>query len=80
LILARSALLKAGATVLTLVATVASAVYVTGHLKNPAAPLRPTVLTSTQISTVSLPGGGQVTLTPGVQPATIQPVTSTYAS
>jgi len=39
-------LLKAAATVLTIGATVSSALYVTSHLKNPAAPLQPPVLTA----------------------------------
>lgn len=59
----RSLLLKIGATVLSLIATAASAAYVTSHLKNPAAPMQPAVLISTS-----------------VQPADVQPVTSTYAS
>ena len=44
----RSFLLKLGATVLTLGTTVAAAVYVTAHLKNPSAPLQPAVLASQQ--------------------------------
>lgn len=71
----RSTLLKLGATVLTLGATVASAVYVTAHLKNPSAPLQPSVLASQQSSVV-----GAVTITPGVRQTDVQPVTSTYAS
>lgn len=70
----RPALLKVAATVLTLGATVASAVYVNSHLKNPAAPLQPAVLTDT--STV----GGAVVVGPSVPPANQPPVTSTYAS
>jgi hypothetical protein len=68
----RSFIVKAGATALTVMATLASAVYVTSHLKNPAAPLQPIVLSA-------LPGG-DVTLTPGVHPANVPPMTSTYAS
>ena len=68
----RTFLLKFGATALTLVATIASALYVTSHLKNPAAPLQPVVLGSI--------GGGGVTLTPGVQQSQVPPMTSTYAS
>lgn len=68
----RSFILKAGATALTVVATLASAFYVTSHLKNAAAPLQPIVLSA-------LPGG-DVTLTPGVRPADVPPMTSTYAS
>jgi hypothetical protein len=75
----RVLVLKAGATVLTLGTTVLSALYVTSHLKNPSAPLRPAVLSAGQTSTLSAPGGS-VTLGPSVQPGDIQPVTSTYAS
>ncbi len=75
----RILILKAGATALTLGATVFSALYVTSHLKNPSAPLRPAVLSAGQTSTLSAPGG-TVTLGPSVQPAGVQPVTSTYAS
>jgi hypothetical protein len=64
--------LKGGATLLTLATTAASALYVTAHLKNPSAPLQPTVLTSAQLNAV--------TLTPGVQQSDVTPVTSTYAS
>ncbi len=71
----RSVLLKLGATVLTLGATVASAMYVTAHLKNPSAPLQPTVLASQQGGNV-----GGLTFTPGVRQGDVQPVTSTYAS
>jgi hypothetical protein len=71
----RPFLLKLGATALTLVTTAVSALYVTAHLKNPSAPLQPTVL-------ASQPGGqvGGVTITPGVRQGDVQPVTSTYAS
>jgi hypothetical protein len=68
----RPFLLKLGATVLTLGTTLAAAVYVTAHLKNPSAPLQPTVLASQQ--------AGGVTIAPGVRQGDVQPVTSTYAS
>ena len=42
----RALLLKIGATVLSLLATAGSAVYITAHVKNPTAPLQPPVLTS----------------------------------
>jgi len=71
----RSFLLKVGATVLTLGTTVASAMYVTAHLKNPSAPLQPTVVASQQGGNV-----GGLTFTPGVRQSDVQPVTSTYAS
>ena len=60
----RSLLLKAGATALTLATTVVAANYVTAHLKNPAAPLHPAVLT----------------VAPSVRQSDVKPVTSTYAS
>jgi hypothetical protein len=75
----RTVILKAGATLLTVATTVLSAMYVTSHLKNPAAPLQPTVLSASGAATVSAPGG-TLTLGPSVQPSNVQPVTSTYAS
>ena len=75
----RTFLLKAGATCVTIVATALSAVYVTGHLKNPAAPLRPAVLTSQESASVST-AGGTLVLGPSVRPSDASPVTSTYAS
>ncbi len=60
----RSLLLKAGATALTLATTVVSAHYVASHLKNPSAPLHPTVLS----------------IAPSVRQSDVKPVTSTYAS
>jgi hypothetical protein len=75
----RTAVLKLGATVLTVVTTALSSLYVTSHLKNPAAPLQPSVLSATRGSTVTVPGGS-LTLGPSVQPSDVQPVTSTYAS
>jgi hypothetical protein len=71
----RPFLLKLGATVLTLATTVASAMYVTAHLKNASAPLQPTVLASQQGGAV-----GGLTMTPGVRQGDVPPVTSTYAS
>jgi hypothetical protein len=75
----RAVILKAGATLLTIGATALSALYVTSHLKNPAAPLQPTVLSTARAAAVSAPGG-TLTLGPSVQPSNAQPVTSTYAS
>jgi hypothetical protein len=75
----RTVILKAGATLLTVATTVLSAMYVTSHLKNPAAPLQPTVLSTSGAATVSAPGG-TLTLGPSVHPSNVQPVTSTYAS
>jgi hypothetical protein len=76
----RTALLKVGATVLTLATTAGSALYVTAHLKNPGAPLRPSVLSASMGVSVGMPGGGSLTLTPSVRPSDLPPVTSTYAS
>ncbi len=70
----RPVVLKVAATVLTLGATVASAVFVTSHLKNPAAPLQPPVLAGTSAL------GGAVVVGPSVQPTNQPPITSTYAS
>ncbi len=75
----RALVLKLGATVLAVGATTLSALYVTAHLKNPGAPLQPSVLASGQGTTVSALGGS-VTVGPSVQPGNAQPVTSTYAS
>lgn len=75
----RIVILKAGATLLTVAATALSALYVTAHLKNPAAPLQPMVLNVSRDASVSAPGG-TLTLGPSVQPTTAHPVTSTYAS
>ena len=60
----RPLLLKAGATLVTLGATLTSALFVTAHLKNPSAPLKPSVLS----------------ISASVQPSDVQPVTTTYAS
>jgi hypothetical protein len=70
----RPVLLKVAATVLTIGATVASAVFVSSHVKNPAAPLQPSVLTGTSAV------GGAVVVGPSVQPTNQPPITSTYAS
>ncbi len=75
----RPVVLKLGASVLTIATTLVSALYVTSHLKNPAAPLQPTVLRASSGSTATTPGGS-LTLGPSVQPSDVQPVTSTYAS
>ncbi|MGH7761561.1 MAG: hypothetical protein ACREOY_09115 [Candidatus Dormibacteraceae bacterium] len=75
----RAVILKAGATLLTVAATALSGLYVTSHMKNPAAPLQPTVLSAPGANTLSAPGG-TLTLGPSVQPSTAAPVTSTYAS
>jgi len=71
--------LKTAATVLTMCTTVASALYVTSHLKNPAAPLQPSVLTAGNGSS-NTALGGTLTVGPSVQPSNAEPMTSTYAS
>jgi hypothetical protein len=75
----RLLLLKAVATVLTVAATAASAVFVTSHLKNSAAPLQPAVVNAGSGTSAST-AGGVLTVGPSVQPSDVQPVTSTYAS
>lgn len=71
-------LLKAAATAFTLVATAASALYVGGHLKNPAAPLHPAVVGGQLAAPTS--ADGRLHLSPAVRSGDVQPVTSTYAS
>jgi hypothetical protein len=71
----RSFVIKTGATLLTVGATMLSAVFVTSHLKNPAAPLQPPVLSGGQTASA-----GGVTVGPSVHSSDVQPVTSTYAS
>jgi hypothetical protein len=71
--------LKSGATLFTIGTTMVSAVFVTSHLKNPAAPLQPPVLSAGQGQTAST-HGGTITIGPSVQSSDVQPVTSTYAS
>ena len=66
--------LKVVASALALVATVVSAMFVTSHMKNPAAPLQPPVLAS------SAGVGSVVVVAPSVQPTSASPITSTYAS
>lgn len=75
----RTFLLKATATVLTMGATVASALFVTSHLKNSTAPLQPTVVNAGAGTTASALGG-TLTVGPSVQASNQEPMTSTYAS
>jgi hypothetical protein len=74
----RTLLLKAGATALTLAATVVSAFFVTSHFKNPQAPLQPVVRAgnSSEVGVM----GGSLSIGPSVQPSHDEPVASTYAS
>lgn len=73
----RQMLLKAGATVLTLVAAIAAAVQVSGNVKNPAAPLHPSVLGKPPVTSTA---GGRLRLSPAVRASNVETVTSTYAS
>ena len=75
----RALVLKAGATVLTVGTTLLASLYVTSHMKNPAAPLQPPVLTAGHGASVKT-SGGSLTIGPSVQQGDVQPVTSTYAS
>ena len=75
----RPVLLKAAATALTLASTLASAVYVSAHLKNPAAPLHPSVLGARE-SASGASNGAVLVVGPPVQPSAEPPVASTYAS
>jgi len=70
--------LKGSAVCLTVLATVGSACYVGGNVKNQTAPLRPALQHDTG---VQAPGGrpGQVNLGPGMV-TSAQPVTESYAS
>jgi hypothetical protein len=74
----RAFVLKGVVTGITMVATVVSAVYVGAHVKNPAAPLRPSVIRGSGAQ--SQASGGKLSLTPSVRSSDVQPVTSTYAS
>jgi hypothetical protein len=71
----RSFVLKTGATFLTIGATMLSALFVTSHVKNQAAPLQPPVLNSGKSASA-----GGVMIGPSVHSSDVQPVTSTYAS
>lgn len=75
----RPLLLKVGATLLTLATSLTSAVYVTAHLKNGSAPLRPSVINAANIATANI-FTGTLTLTPSIKSGDVQPLTSTYAS
>ncbi len=72
-------LIKAVASALTIGATVASAVFVTSHLKNPSAPLQPAAMNAGDGSSATALGG-TLTVGPSVQPSSGPPMTSTYAS
>ena len=75
----RPLFLKVGATLLTLAASLTSAVYVTAHLKNGNAPLRPSVISAANVATANI-FTGTLTLTPSIKSSDQQPITSTYAS
>jgi hypothetical protein len=65
--------LKLGAGLVTMFAVVASANYVGSHVKNPRAPLHPSVVRAE-------PAGPSTQLSPGVPETSASPITSTYAS
>ncbi len=71
--------LKGGAVCLTVLATVGSAAYVGGHVRNQSAPLRPAVRPPAALQG---PGGrpGQVSLPPGMLSTSSQPITETHVS
>ncbi|HZU16724.1 MAG TPA: hypothetical protein VFD01_09050 [Candidatus Dormibacteraeota bacterium] len=75
----RSLLLRAAATALTLAVAVLSARHVAAHLRDPAAPLHPPVVSA---GTGPLPAGsgGSLQLTPDVRTTDLPPATSTYVS
>lgn len=69
--------LKAAATLITLGTAAASAIYVSGHVKNVSAPLHPSVIGA---SSESAAASGRLHLTPSVNAREVQAVTSTHAS
>ena len=74
----RSILLKAVATGLTLLTAASSAGYVSGHVKHGSAPLHPSVNGGSAFATTQT--GGRLSLSGSVHSATVETVTSTYAS
>jgi hypothetical protein len=67
--------LKLGSTSLTIVAALAAAGFVSGHIKPVAAPLHPRVA-----GAEPSPRPGKFTITASVRTADVTAVTSTYAS
>jgi hypothetical protein len=72
----RELMLKVAATAMTLVATVAAAVFVGGHVRNDSAPLHPPIMGAS----LSRGASGDLTLTPSVRTGDAETVTSTYVS
>jgi hypothetical protein len=70
--------LKAVATCFTLLATAGAGVYVGGHVKNPSAPLHPSILGSSAAPRQA--AGGKLSLAPSIRSSDVQAVTSTYPS
>ena len=71
--------LKGSAVLLTVLATVAAASYVGGHVKNQSAPLRPALQPDTSVQgPAGRPGRGS--LSPGMRSTSGKPVTETYSS
>ena len=73
----RTLALKAAATALTVASTTAAALFVGAHLKNPNAPLRPSVVGPAAQSRAP---AGSLSLGPDVRSSDRPPVSSTYAS
>jgi hypothetical protein len=73
----RTLALKAAAAAISVASTTAAALFVGAHLKNPNAPLRPSVVGPAAQSQAS---GGSLSLGPHVRSSDRPPVTSTYAS
>lgn len=71
--------LKGGAICLTMLATVGSASYVGSHVRNQAAPLRPSLHPPVVVQG-SAGAPGQVNLGSGMRNTPSQPVTETYVS
>ena len=73
----RSLLLKVAATALTMAAAAAATIHVSGHVRSAWAPLHPAVVDG---AAATAGAGGRLHLTPSVQSADVQAVTSTAAS
>jgi hypothetical protein len=76
----REVLLPPAATALTVIAVLASALYVAAHPKNPSAPLQPPVARpSASVAPAPRPTG-RIQILPGVQATTLPAVTGTHVS
>jgi hypothetical protein len=72
-------LLKGGVVCLTVLATVGSAVYVGGNVRNQSAPLRPALRPDAGLSAPAS-GPGQLNLASGLRTTSSQRVTETHES